>query len=507
MAAKEISANHTRRRLRLSATAALLTMTLVAGACGSSGEKSENGAAGPNSDAPEVDAKNCPVKALDDATGPVDVTVWHAYSALTKEAIDKAADDYNKSQSKVRVHVEAQGTYEELLKKYESRLDDPSSLPDAVFSEDTTMRFMIDSGSVIATGDCIAADPGSNEFYDALLPQVRNTYSIKNVLWPAAFGVSMPILYVNNDHLKKAGLTTADVPKTLDEVRKVAEKIKAANIPGVESPVAMELYGWYPENWLTGVGQEIVNESNGHAGLATKSTFDNAESRQMLSLLQGMSKDGLLKAFPRRPGQIDQFLALGQQNASILIEGSRAITTVNSIVQNSYKGDSIEGAEGIDTSQLKGLDVSVYPIPGLKEAGQAGPAGSAAYIVNGEKPEKIAAAWDFMKYFNSEAVQVQWTLLGSYLPATTTLQKDPKITDYFANDLAGRWLKVVNDQLINSNPDFPNPVIGPYDQFRSGVQNAMERIIIGGEDMNSTLKSFDSDFQKALDSYANEVKG
>ncbi len=488
--------------------AALLTMALVASACGSGGESADkNGNSGPNSDAPEVDAANCPVAALDKATDPVEINVWHAYSALTKQAIDDAAASYNQSQNKVKVNVEAQGTYEELLKKYESRLGDPSSLPDAIFSEDTTMRFMIDSGSVIATGDCIAADPEASSYYDALLPQVRNTYSIKDVLWPAAFGVSMPIMYLNNDHLKQAGMSADDVPQTLADVRKVAEKLKAANIAGVEAPVAIELYGWFPENWLTGSGQEIVNESNGHDGLATKSTIDNKTTREVLTWLQDMQKDGLLKAFPRRPGQIDQFLSLGKQTSSILIEGSRAITTVNSIVQNSYKGESIEGAEGIDTEQLKGLDVSVYPIPGLKEAGQASPAGSAAYIVNGDSPERIAASWDFMKYFNSDPVQVQWTLMGSYLPSTTTIQKDPKITDYFANDLAGRWLSVVNEQLTSSNPDFPNPIIGPYDQFRSGFQSAMERIVIQGDDMDSTLRSFDTDFQSALDTYASEVGG
>lgn len=485
---------------------ALLAVALVVSACGSSGESSEKGPReGPADDAPEVNAKNCPVSALDDADGPVDITVWHAYSALTKQAIDDAADAYNASQKKVKVHVEAQGTYEELLKKYEARLDDISSLPDAIFSEDTTLQFMVDSGSVIASGDCIAADPAAAKFYDALLPQVRNTFSIRKVLWPAAFGISMPIMYVNNDHLKKAGLGAADIPKTLADVRKVAEKIKAANIQGVETPVVMELYGWYPENWMTGVGQEIVNESNGHDGLATKSTIDNENTREILTWLQGMEKDGLLKAFPRRPGMIDQFLALGQQNASILIEGSRSITTVNSIVQNSYKGDTIEGAEGINTEELKGLDINVYPVPGLKEAGQGSPAGSAGYLVNSNNPSKIAATWDFMKYFNSDPVQVQWTLMGSYLPSTTTVQANPKITDYFANDLAGRWLSVVNEQLKNTNPDFPNPVIGPYDKFRSGFQAAMERIILQGDSVDSTLKSFDSDFQKALDEYAAEV--
>ncbi|HTO00223.1 MAG TPA: extracellular solute-binding protein [Microthrixaceae bacterium] len=486
--------------------AALLSLTLLAAACGGSETGAEKPKPDNGQDATEVNAANCPVAALDDAAGPLDITVWHGYNALTKQALEEAATAYNASQNKVKVHVEAQGSYEELLVKYESRLDDPSSLPDVIFSEDTTLQFMVDSGSVIAAGDCAAADPEAAKFYDDLLPSVRNTFSIRDVMWPSAVGISMPIMYLNNDHLKKAGLTTDDVPKTLADVRTVAEKLKAANIPGLESPIVMQVYGWYPENWLTGAGQTIVNEDNGHSGRATKSTIDNEYTHETLDWMQEMAKDGLLKAYPSGNG-IDQFVALAQQHSSILIEGSRSITTVNSIVQDSYKGEPVEGAEGIDTSELKGLDVSVYPIPGLREAGQGAPAGSGGYIVNGENDAKVAASWDFMKFFNSDETQVQWTLMGSYLPATTTIQQNPKIKDYFENDLAGRWLSVVNTQLENTNPDFTNPIIGPYDKFRSGFERIIEKIVLDGAEVDSTLKTFDSDFQKALDQYTAEVEG
>ena len=242
----------------------------------------------------EANPANCPVKALDSASKPVELTVWHPYNALTKESLEKAATAYNASQSEVRVSVEAQGTYEELLKKYEESLGDPSTLPDLVFAEDTTLQFMIDSGSVIPAADCIAADPAAGQFYKELLPAVRNAFSSQGQLWPGAFGVSMPIMYVNNAHLAAAGLSPTALPTTLDEVRAAAEKIKAAQIPGVEFPVVMELYGWFPENWLTGVQQEIVDQGNGHEGRATTSEMKNQYTTEILDWMQGMQEDGLL---------------------------------------------------------------------------------------------------------------------------------------------------------------------------------------------------------------------
>lgn len=499
---------HSPRRTRRRSSvlfAAVFAVALIASSCGGSDNASDGGGGGSSDEATEVNADNCPASALKDASGPIEITVWHAYNALTKEAIEKAAADYNASQSKVKVTVEAQGTYEEILKKYEDSLGDPSSLPDVIFSEDTTLQFMIDSGSIIAAGDCIAADPDAAQFYDGLLPAVRNAYSVKKVLWPAAYGVSMPMMYVNNAHLKAAGVDTTTYPTTLAEVRAAAEKIKAANIPGVEAPVVMQLYGWFPENWMTGAQQPIVNNGNGHDGLATTSEFTSDASTEIVDWMQSMEKDGLLKAYPFS-ANIDQFLAMANQSSSILIDGSRAITTVNAIVQNSYKGETIEGAENLGGA-VQGLDLGVGPVPGLKEPGQGAVAGSAGYLVAGSDDAKIAAGWDFLKYFNTTPVQVQWTLQGSYLPVTQAVQDDPAIVDYFANDPAGKWLGIVNQQLLSVDPDFPGPVIGPYNQFRTGLHAALEKIVLGGADSKSTLKDFDTNFQAALDSYAKEVGG
>jgi sn-glycerol 3-phosphate transport system substrate-binding protein len=482
-------------------------LALIAGACssGDDGGDADGGSGGSSGDPTEVNADNCPAGALEDAEGPVDITVWHAYNALTQQTLEQAAADYNASQDKVVVKVEAQGTYEEILKKYEDSLADPASLPDVIFSEDTTLQFMIDSGSVIAAGDCVAADPDAAAYYDDLLPAVRNAYSVRDVLWPGAFGVSMPMMYVNNAHLAAAGVDTTTYPGTLAEVRAAAEKIKAAGVPGVEEPVVMQLYGWYPENWLTGAQQPIVDNGNGHDGLATTSEFDNESTTEIVEWLQQMQNDGLLRAYPQSGG-IDQFLAMATQTSSILIDGSRAITTVNAFVQDSYSGDDIEGAEGLG-DVVQGLDFGVGPIPGLDEPGQGAVAGSAAYLVAGSDDVSVAAGWDFLKFFNTPAVQSQWTLQGSYLPVTESVQSDPAIVDYFTNNPAGQWLSIVNEQLLSVDPDFPGPVIGPYNQFRTGLHAALEQIVLGGADATTTIGDFNDTFQSELDQYADEVGG
>ncbi len=126
-----------RRTRGVLAVALLATGALVAAACGGgSGDDAETTTTTKESPA---NADNCPLDALESASGVTEVTVWHPYNTLTQEALETAAADYNASQSLVKVSVEAQGTYPELLKKYEDSLGNPENLPDVIFSEDTTL--------------------------------------------------------------------------------------------------------------------------------------------------------------------------------------------------------------------------------------------------------------------------------------------------------------------------------------------------------------------------------
>src|SRR5690606_29917357 len=152
-------------------------------------------------------------------------TVWHAYVGLQASTLQQIADAFNASQDKVKVDVQAQGTYEELLKKFQDALANPASLPDLVLTEDTTTQFMIDSGVVVPAASCREADPGSDATYDDVLPAVTSAYTVDDVLWPGAFSVSMPVMYVNKAILAQADVPTDSYPQTIEELRSVAEKI------------------------------------------------------------------------------------------------------------------------------------------------------------------------------------------------------------------------------------------------------------------------------------------
>jgi sn-glycerol 3-phosphate transport system substrate-binding protein len=477
-------------------------LALVATACGGGdgGEGSNGGSGGASETA-------CPVDAHLEGEGRTEITLWHGWVGLTKRTVESIADEYNKSQDRVTVRVEAQGNYEELLKKYEDAIGDPRTLPDIVVSEDTTTRFMIDSATVLPAQACIDADEEAGALYDQILPAVTSAYTVEDTLWPAAFSVSSPVLYANLGHLEQAGQSTEEFPSTLDELRTAAEAIRDAGIAGLDRPLVARLDAWYLEHILTASNQPIVDEENGRTGLAMNSELDNEVTLEFMEWLKGMYDDGLLKAIPYSDPYGQLFaMALGQ--SSILIDTSTAITSVNGAIEGSLTNEDI-GAEDLDFDlsniELGGLEIGVGLNPTFDAAGEGQIGGGAWYMVDSGDDASASAAWDFIKFFNQTPQQVRWTLEGSYLPISESARQDPGLQEEFESTRRGRWLAVASTSLDQLDPDFPGPVIGPYNEFRSSTRGALEQLTLGGGEPASLVTQINSRLQESLRSYADEV--
>ena len=488
------------RRLRSprpwSLIVALLATALLLAACGGDDGGSSSGTDDGDQAATGLP---CPTKLAD---GTTELTLWHPYNTLTKTTLESIVEAYNASQTKVHVTVASQGNTIELQKKFSDAIGNPDTLPDLVFSEDTNLQFMSDSGVIVPAASCQAADEEGAAYLDGLLPAVTSAYTVRGTLWPAAFSVSTLMMYANNAQLRAAGLEPNVFPETLDQLRTMAEKIKAANVPGVTAPLVMKLDPWVLETLLTGSKQLIVDEDNGRTALAGASELDNKASTEVLDWMQGMVDDGLLMTVPYGDN-IDDFLAFSQGNASFIISGQRSITTVAAVMDGQDGGVDIEGAPSTET--LQKLDLNAGLFPGLEEAGQSGVSGSAGYLVN-TSDAKVAAAWDFMKYFNALPQQQRWVLEGSYIPSSQAVLDSPEVQAAFKSTRAGRWTATVAEGITNLDPDFPGPLVGPYNEYRDELINLLTKVADGAE-VEPTLTASSETITGLLESYKSEVGG
>jgi sn-glycerol 3-phosphate transport system substrate-binding protein len=459
------------------ATVALAACLLIVAACGGSGGGSGTAAGGGTSGTVQPLAP-CPLDALASATQPVEVVLWHPFVAKTKDTLEAMVAQYNASQTKVKVRVEAQGSYNELAAKYRAAV--PSKdLPAIAIFEDINTKSVADSGTILPAQSCIDADR-----YDTsdLLASVKAFYSVGGALFPASANISTPLLYVNRSQFRKAGLDPDKAPTTLAEIRADAEKLKAAGV--VDKPLALSLQPWFIESWLNGEGAPIVNNDNGRGpGQTTGQAFDNDQAREIYTWIRDMNRDGLLTAVPNTDGNIDDYLAMAQQKTSMIIESSVAATSIKAFLKGDLDPSTLQGGGGAAPSDPNALDIGAALFPGVSEPGKVRLGGSGWYLTNTTKPEVQAAAWDFMKWWNETDQQIRWNLEGSYLPFRTSAAKDPRVTADWTSDISGRWLAISYSQLVNGiNPDFPGAQFGPFDKYTSATSSSIESMIFGGTD-------------------------
>ena len=489
-----------------SLVAVLAVAALGLSACGGSsdgGGSSGGGSSGGGGGGDAADLPECPLDALDAATEPVEVVVWHSYVAKTAETLEALATEYNASQDEVVVRVESQGnTYEELWKKYQQGAAN-ADLPGIAILEDINTQAVIDSETVLPAQSCIdASDYDTSDF----VPSVVDFYSQDGVLYPGTLNVSTPLLYYNKNHFRKAGLDPEDPPGTLAEVRSAAEAIKGAGI--VETPLVLNLESWFIETWLTGDGLPVVDNDNGRGdGDTTASALDDPATVELYQWLKDMHDDGLLLAIPNAGG-VDQYLAMAGQTASMLPATSTAATSVEAFLGGDTSiADDAGGEVDTDDIDLEALDFGAGMFPGISEPGKVQIGGGAWYITNTNPPEVQAAAWDFIVWWNRLETQVRWHLDGSYLPLSLEAAEDEAVVaSWEGDDLSGNWLAISYDQLVNGvDPDFPGPLIGPFDQFRDANENGLDDMLLGSAEPADVVASVAADTTASIEQYNEET--
>jgi sn-glycerol 3-phosphate transport system substrate-binding protein len=485
------------RYRRRALTTVLLAGSLLAAACGGGNGDDQDASGRATPDLPQ-----CPVGALDEVDGPVEVLIWHFLVAETASALDEIVTEYNSSQDKVRVRVESQGTEgRELWDKYRAGIS-TGDLPAIAVTDDTVTVDIIDSGTVLPAQSCIEVD--DYDMNDFLEPAMEY-YTIDDVLYPASLNLSSALLYYNKNHFRRADLDPDSTPETLDEVREYAQQIKDAGV--VDRPVVFKLGPPLIEMWLTGAGVPIVDNDNGRGdGETSAATFDIDTTVELYTWFQEMERDGLLQVVPDTAAQVGQYLAMAQQTGSMTIETSTAATSIESFLSGDLDvagevADDVETDE-IDVAQL---DIGAAKVPGIDEVGQVQMGGGAWYMTNSGPPHVQAAAWDFMKFFNSVPSQVTWNLRGSYLPYRTTAIDEPAVEERWTTTIAGRWLAIAYEELRTGvDPDFPGPLIGPYDQFRAAIRSSVEELVFAGDEPSTVVSRAADTTTAALQRYADE---
>jgi sn-glycerol 3-phosphate transport system substrate-binding protein len=448
----------------------------------------------------EVVLPDCPLEELEQAEGPVEVTFWYGgLGGPTRDTLLDMAARFNASQDKIVVTPSDQGaSFQEVYRKVNQAAGaDTSQLPQIFLAEDSTLQQVVDSGLVLPAEACMEADG-----YDMtnIEPVVRANYTVDGAFYPGFSFLTSQVLYYNKAHWSRAGLDPENPPETLDELYDAAVALKEAGVS--ERPLSFRVGQTPIRNWLTAVGVDMVDQENGRDGLATEASFDTAEAHDLVDFFRRMNDEGLLNVFSAAEGGVNQYLALVQQQSSMLIETSTASTTIAAALGGQLSAEDIGEDFDPGAVDLSQLVPGTGPFPGLEAPGRVVPGGGVLYITGTSDPAQQAASWEFLEFMLRPENGVRWHVNGGYLPMVKAVQDDPAVRTFWEQDLAGLLLSQAVEQLDEADPDEPGPLIGPYEPYREAVESAVESVLIDGADIDDSLAGAQAEVTTELERYA-----
>lgn len=267
--------------------------------------------------------------------------------------------------------------------------------------------------------DAEPADWKSQNFSDAMLA----LGVVDGVKYGMAFNASMPVLYINETLLEKAGLDPKDIPTDWN-----ALLTKAKTVHDSDKQVSGLGYSIYdfPDDWLWRTillqqGTRVIDPATGKAG------FDNEKGLEALKILRRVVTEGgdpLLEFEQAR-----QKFAAGQ--TAYFVETPARLVQILGLVGDNFK-------------------LNTAPVPVNDKVNGGLPTGGSAGIITAADEAKQKAAWEYLKFASGPLGQKLVVETTGYLPTNKLAlgpdylepfyKKDPRFAAVAsASDYARPW--------------------------------------------------------------------
>ncbi len=330
-----------------------------------------------------------------DQTGPVEVTLWHTYTEHHNEFLNKIVDEFNASQTDVKV-VAVQQPYQDfdanLLQAIRNGVG-----PDIVGSFATDIADYLEDDLIVDFAPYINGKDGIANFKDNLIGDLYGeiTQWGGNGIYCIPVIVTSEVLFYNKTLFDSLNLT---VPTTWAEMEEVSRTIyKATGKPGFGTDSAIDTFQGL-----------LMQNGSGYINAETKAMDVNETvALEQLNFLADGIKEGIF----RLPG--DDYYLSGP-----FCSGAVA----------SYIGSS--AGVGYATQNDGAFEVACAPIPQAnKETNPYISSWGGGYVCFKTTDERAEAAYQFLKWFTKAENCSRWAEQFGALPA----YKDALETDTFKN--------------------------------------------------------------------------
>ena len=323
-------------------------------------------------------------------TDKIKIEYWHCNSEEQGgKTVDELVQKFNESNDHIEVTAKYNpDMYKGLMQNLQAEAA-TGSYPAVVQIGWAFLDYFSNNFSYTSPQDAIDKFDSEDSTFlsDNFLPNVLNlAVNSKGDQVGIPYSLSNPVLYINKDLLKEAGVSE-DGPATWEEVAQFAKAVKEKT----------GKYGFYMQEPADFWAQQALIESNG-ASMLTKdadgkaqASFASDEGAEAMQLVADMVKDG-------------SALHVGwDEGCQSFIDGNCAMlyTTI------ARRASVQDGAK---------FDVATVKSPVWEGKDRKVPAGGCFLAITAQGDDQIQAAWEFEKYLYSVESMAAWTIGTGYVP-------------------------------------------------------------------------------------------
>jgi sn-glycerol 3-phosphate transport system substrate-binding protein len=388
------------------------------------------------------------------ASAATEIQFWHAMEAALGERVNDIANDFNRSQSDYKIVPVFKGTYDQTLAAGIAAYRSGNAPAILQVYEVGTATMMAARKAIVPVTE-VFKQAGMPLDQKAFVPTIASYYSDAktNELVSMPFNSSTPVLYYNKDAFKKAGLDPNQPPKTWQEVRADAEKLKAS---GMSCGFTTGWQSWIQlENYSAWHGLPFATENNGFDGLDAKLEFNKPQQVAHIQFLQDMVKQGTFTYVGRKDEAVSKFYS---GDCGILTNSSGSLATIRKYAKFDFG------------TGMMPYDANVKGAPQNAIIG-----GASLWVLAGKDPAVYKGVAKFLAYLTSPAVAAKWHEDTGYLPVTTAAYDFAQQQGFYAkNPGADTAIK----QMLNK-PPLPYTKglrLGNMPQIRTVIDEELEQV-------------------------------
>lgn len=395
-----------------------------------------------------------------------EIQFWHAFTGRLGDLVAEQVDTFNKGQSDYKVIASHKGNYSETLNAGIAAFR-AKEQPHVLMVFEVGTATMMGAKGATKPVHQLMADAGASFDPDAYIGSVKGYYtSTDGKMLSLPFNSSTPVLWVNKDALKAAGIDENIDMSTWDKVGGVLDTLKAS---GHECPLTTAWQSWiHLENFSAYHDIPFATKDNGFAGVDTSLALNGKVQVKHIQTMGDWAQEG-------------KFIYKGRRNegGADFRAGSCALFT-----------ESSAGYAGIKAEAKFEFDVRPLPYwDGVAGAPQNTIIGGASlWVMEGHEDDEYKAAAEFLNFLSSEPIQAKWHQDTGYLPITSAAFDKTK-ADGFYEANPGTEIAVIQMTAKEPTANSKGLRLGSFDQIRGIIDEELEAVWAGDKTAQVALDS------------------